>query len=125
VFFPHAPTKRNFHAFFETKAGTKQPLCALISAVSLPPSISSPQKLLHWVACLDFSVSAKQEQLGLIQQWQPASMTLSALRGSVQDHAILLCNALKGLGRDAYVCCGSLCRIEFCAGRSDAGRAIV
>lgn len=40
--------------------------------------------------------------------WQSPNFFLEVRKGDMEDHAILLCNLLLGLGMDAYVCVGRL-----------------
>jgi len=57
---------------------------------------------------MEFSVPPRQRARGEINVWQPPGDVLSLRRGSVQDHAVLLCCALLGLGKMAFVCKGTV-----------------
>lgn len=108
AWYPDSPTNRRFPCQFQDMRGAKLPLPYLISALALPASLGSPGQVLHWVRCLEFNISSKQKNKGSIDKWQAPDTTLAMRKGSVQDHAVLLCCALLGLRKDAWVCLGTV-----------------
>merc|ERR1719424_1011743 len=84
------------------------PLPHLCEPLALPASLSTPGEVMHWVRCLEFIVTTKQKSKGKIDKWQNPEATLALRKGAVQDHAVLLCCALLGLRKDAWVCKGTL-----------------
>lgn len=89
---------------------TYVPLTCLLSPVLVPDEYSMPAQLMHWASSVCFETSARQCKEGIIspKDWQEPSITLSKRKGSVQDHAIVLCSLLLGCQRDAFVCKGTV-----------------
>jgi len=106
--FPDAPTGRRYPCRYSGTHGELIPLPSLIISLALPASLQDPQVVGHWVRCMEFSVPAKQVAAREITAWQVPDLTLSLRRGSVQDHAVVLCCALLGLKKDAFVCKGTV-----------------
>lgn len=108
AWFPDAPQGRRFSSSFASLGREDMPLPILVTPLALPASLATPLKVLHWVKCLEFAVPARQKANGQIHAWQQPVDSLALHRGSVQDHAALLCCALQGLGKHAYVCKGTI-----------------
>eukprot|EP00931_Biecheleriopsis_adriatica_P056234 TRINITY_DN33315_c0_g1_i1.p1 TRINITY_DN33315_c0_g1~~TRINITY_DN33315_c0_g1_i1.p1 ORF type:complete len:1234 (-),score=300.78 TRINITY_DN33315_c0_g1_i1:87-3788(-) len=108
TWFPDSPPKRRWLCNFTPTTGKLTPLARLLTPLALPEELSKPMDILHWVKCLEFQSSARQRATAQIAQWQIPEDTLALRRGAVQDHAVLLCCALMGLKKDAWVCIGSL-----------------
>eukprot|EP00397_Hematodinium_sp_SG-2012_P003279 GEMP01003287.1.p1 GENE.GEMP01003287.1~~GEMP01003287.1.p1 ORF type:complete len:1079 (+),score=267.65 GEMP01003287.1:694-3930(+) len=87
------------------------PLPALICPIIIPQEMARPMKLLHWINCISFSISTKQDRTGHIPNdgIKNPSFFLAARRGPPQDHVLLLCCVLLGLKNDAYVVKGTIC----------------
>ncbi|CAE7880425.1 cep76 [Symbiodinium sp. KB8] len=88
--------------------GKVLPLPRLITPLALPADLGSPLAIMHWIKCIEYNAPARQRACGQINLWQTPSDILALRRGSVQDHAVLLCCALQGLKKDAWVCVGSV-----------------
>ena len=86
------------------------PLMAFLSEVIVSQDYIKPAKLLHWMNCITFRMSVKQERTGRITQdmWKDPQFLLFSRQGTPQDHAILLCSVLLGMSRDAYVVKGTI-----------------
>jgi len=106
AWFPDAPGQRKWPCYYQDIRGDNVPLPYLISALALPKSLEKPEQVMHWIRCLEFIVPAKQKSKGMIDRWQTPETTLAMRKGAVQDHATLLCCALLGLRKDAWVCKG-------------------
>lgn len=106
VWFPDSPAKRRWLCSFNDKSGKTLPLPRLITPLALPAELGSPLSIMHWIKCVEFSAPARQRACGQINEWQTPNDMLALRRGSVQDHAVLLCCALQGLKKDAWVCIG-------------------
>lgn len=108
AWYPDAPPERAFPCSYIDMRGQALPLPYLICPLALPASLSQPGDVMHWIRCLEFLVPTKQRSKGKIDKWQGPEATLSLRKGSTQDHAVLLCCALKGLGKDAWVAKGTV-----------------
>lgn len=108
AWYPDSPAHRRFPCQYQDMKGSKMPMPYLISSLALPASLGAPGQVLHWVRCLEFTLSSKQKNKGHIDKWQSPDTTLAMRKGSVQDHAVLLCCALLGLRKDAWVCLGTV-----------------
>eukprot|EP00930_Biecheleria_cincta_P045619 TRINITY_DN31440_c0_g3_i1.p1 TRINITY_DN31440_c0_g3~~TRINITY_DN31440_c0_g3_i1.p1 ORF type:complete len:1149 (+),score=182.82 TRINITY_DN31440_c0_g3_i1:168-3614(+) len=106
--FPDAPARRRWICQYTDSSGEVRPLPRLIVPLALPASLGEPLKVIHWIKCMEFNAPARQRSCGQINSWQTPSDTLALRRGSVQDHAVLLCCALQGLKKDAWVCIGQV-----------------
>lgn len=86
------------------------PLMAFLARITTDQKYSQPTYLLHWMNCISFSSMKSQDNTGMIQHagWKDPQNMLSARKGPVQDHALLLCSILLGSGHDAYVCKGTI-----------------
>lgn len=64
----------------------------------------------HWINCLPFATSAKQERTGLIapDAFKGSGFILARRKGPAQDHAMLLCCILLGCKKQAFVCKGTV-----------------
>lgn len=93
---------------------TAVPLMAFLAKIVAPEEYTRPAALLHWMNCITFFHTEAQEKSGRISQagWKDPQTLLSARKGTIQDHAILLCSVLLGNGSDAYVCKGTVWRDE-------------
>jgi len=100
---------------------TAVPLMAFLAKIVAPEEYTRPAALLHWMNCITFFTTEAQEKTGKISEagWKDPQTLLSARKGTVQDHAVLLCSVLLGNGSDAYVCKGTVWRDE---GSSATGR---
>jgi len=108
TWFPDALRTRRFLYSYQDAGGDSLPLPTLISPLALPASLATPNRVAHWIRCTEFSVPPRQRSCAEIGTWQRPEDVLSLRRGSVQDHAVLLCCALLGLGKNAFVCKGTL-----------------
>jgi centrosomal protein CEP76 len=94
------------------QAQEASPLMAFLSRIITPEEYTRPSMLLHWVSCIEFKQSNSQERSGLIPNhvgaWKDSQTLMSGRKGTVQDHAILLCSVLLGSDKDAYVCKGTI-----------------
>lgn len=110
AWFPDGPKeeRRRFLCTYTDTSGDESPLPRLISPLALPASLDTPLAVQHWVRCMEFVVPPAQRSSGQIQRWQDPNSMLSLRRGSIQDHAVLLCCALIGLRKDAFVCKGTV-----------------
>eukprot|EP00403_Amphidinium_massartii_P020862 CAMPEP_0178392860 /NCGR_PEP_ID=MMETSP0689_2-20121128/11894_1 /TAXON_ID=160604 /ORGANISM="Amphidinium massartii, Strain CS-259" /LENGTH=1192 /DNA_ID=CAMNT_0020013443 /DNA_START=73 /DNA_END=3648 /DNA_ORIENTATION=+ len=111
AWFPDLATTRRFLYYYEggNFGGTERlPLPMLIQRLALPQSLSDPLSVQHWVKSMEFVVTNRQAGKGAISGWQAVKDLLATRKGSTQDHAVLLCCALQGLKKDAYVCKGTL-----------------
>lgn len=108
TWFPDAPRKRRFLYKYQNAGSESLPLPILVNPLALPASLATPLKVMHWIKCVEFSIPPRQQTIGHIAGWQKPEDVLSLRRGSVQDHAVLLCCALLGLGKQAFVCKGTL-----------------
>ena len=86
------------------------PLMAFLCETSVNQDYIQPSKLLHWMHCVTYTMSTKQERTGLIfkEMWKDPQYLLFCRKGSPQDHAVLLCSVLLGMSRDAYVVKGTI-----------------
>lgn len=108
AWFPDAPAGRRWLSNFHHASGEQLVLPLLITPLALPASLASPMQILHWIRCMEFTAPARQRSCGQMTIWQKPQDMLSLRRGSVQDHAVLLCCALLGLGKNAFVCKGTV-----------------
>mmetsp|Transcript_98361 Transcript_98361/g.220198 ORF Transcript_98361/g.220198 Transcript_98361/m.220198 type:complete len:1301 (+) Transcript_98361:36-3938(+) len=86
------------------------PLMAFLVRIITPEEYSWPAMLLHWINCITFHMSSRQERQGEIPPdgWKDPQYMLFTRKGPAQDHAMLLCSVLLGSERDAYVCKGTV-----------------
>eukprot|EP00929_Paragymnodinium_shiwhaense_P100192 TRINITY_DN6233_c0_g1_i1.p1 TRINITY_DN6233_c0_g1~~TRINITY_DN6233_c0_g1_i1.p1 ORF type:complete len:1181 (-),score=328.05 TRINITY_DN6233_c0_g1_i1:96-3638(-) len=108
AWFPDSCENRRYLNKYTTSAGDELPLVNLVMPLALPASLEEPQMVLHWVRCMEFTVPPRQRSLGQMSNWATVDSILSLRKGTVQDHAIILCCALMGLRKDAFVCKGTL-----------------
>eukprot|EP00929_Paragymnodinium_shiwhaense_P001334 TRINITY_DN10155_c0_g1_i1.p1 TRINITY_DN10155_c0_g1~~TRINITY_DN10155_c0_g1_i1.p1 ORF type:complete len:1287 (-),score=355.22 TRINITY_DN10155_c0_g1_i1:585-4343(-) len=108
AWFPDAYEGRRFLYKYTDANSEEMPLVKLISPLALPASLEEPQSVLHWTRCIEFTVPPRQRSLGEMSNWCPVETLLSIRKGTVQDHAVVLCCALTGLRKDAFVCKGTL-----------------
>eukprot|EP00916_Digyalum_oweni_P008305 GHVL01013916.1.p1 GENE.GHVL01013916.1~~GHVL01013916.1.p1 ORF type:complete len:1104 (+),score=195.31 GHVL01013916.1:36-3314(+) len=93
---------------------SKVPLSAFLSSIVLPEELTDPYQMLHWLKCLTFKSLKRQRQTGIVEEWSNPSQVLDAGKGTVQDHAVLLCSMLIGVNQDAFVCKGRATDEESC-----------
>eukprot|EP00927_Polykrikos_kofoidii_P027002 TRINITY_DN23916_c0_g2_i1.p1 TRINITY_DN23916_c0_g2~~TRINITY_DN23916_c0_g2_i1.p1 ORF type:complete len:1082 (-),score=180.99 TRINITY_DN23916_c0_g2_i1:521-3319(-) len=108
AWFPDSLEGRRFVSQYKDASGGELPLACLINPLALPESLEEPQSVLHWTRCMEFQVSSRQRAVGKLSNWSPVETILSLRKGTVQDHAVVLCCALVGLREDAFVCKGTL-----------------
>eukprot|EP00928_Gymnodinium_smaydae_P038522 TRINITY_DN26558_c0_g1_i1.p1 TRINITY_DN26558_c0_g1~~TRINITY_DN26558_c0_g1_i1.p1 ORF type:complete len:1124 (+),score=277.79 TRINITY_DN26558_c0_g1_i1:139-3510(+) len=108
TWFPDSVQTRTWPYKFLDNTGVELPLVSLIVPCALPSTLEQPQALLHWVRSIEFIVPARQRAVGEMTQWSRPDAVLAVRKGSVQDHAVVLCCALLGLRKDAFVCKGTL-----------------
>eukprot|EP00425_Heterocapsa_triquetra_P030976 CAMPEP_0195099282 /NCGR_PEP_ID=MMETSP0448-20130528/58188_1 /TAXON_ID=66468 /ORGANISM="Heterocapsa triquestra, Strain CCMP 448" /LENGTH=1293 /DNA_ID=CAMNT_0040134149 /DNA_START=29 /DNA_END=3910 /DNA_ORIENTATION=+ len=86
------------------------PLPAFLCRIITPEEYLLPAFLLHWISCISFANSSKQERQGRIPEngWKDPQTFLFTRKGPVQDHALLLCSVLLGSKKDAWVCKGMI-----------------
>jgi len=86
------------------------PLPSLICPIIIPQEMCFPATLLHWINCISFTISTKQDRSNHIPHdgMKNPSFVLAARRGPPQDHAILLCCILLGCKKNAYVVKGTI-----------------
>eukprot|EP00922_Rhytidocystis_sp_ex-Travisia-forbesii_P007453 GHVS01010881.1.p1 GENE.GHVS01010881.1~~GHVS01010881.1.p1 ORF type:complete len:1534 (-),score=185.84 GHVS01010881.1:14-4615(-) len=107
--FPEAPARRRFLC----TAGHPQtnnlfPLPCFVVPISVPAQISQEGELLHWICSMNFLYPPKQLRTGELPRWLSPNYFLITRKGSINDHALLLCSCLLGLDYDAYVCKGTI-----------------
>eukprot|EP00927_Polykrikos_kofoidii_P025357 TRINITY_DN22798_c0_g1_i1.p1 TRINITY_DN22798_c0_g1~~TRINITY_DN22798_c0_g1_i1.p1 ORF type:complete len:1315 (-),score=263.21 TRINITY_DN22798_c0_g1_i1:111-4055(-) len=104
------PVRRFLCTAMHTQRIDECPLMSFLSSIIVPKEYSLPAKLLHWVYCLSFETSTKQNRTGNIPAdgWKDPAFVMARHKGATQDHAILLCALLLGCKRDAYVCKGTV-----------------
>uniref|UniRef100_A0A0G4HYF1 C2 domain-containing protein n=1 Tax=Chromera velia CCMP2878 TaxID=1169474 RepID=A0A0G4HYF1_9ALVE len=109
--FPNSPPTRNFCPVAEHPA-TRQShsLSSFLTPFVLPEELDDDPELLHWVGCHSWIVPPRQIRTNEIGRggWSPVAHTLLTFKGTVADHALLLCSALLGQRQDAYVCKGTV-----------------
>lgn len=88
------------------------PLMSFLSPIIIPEDDGMPANLLHWMHCLSFETSGQHVRSGRIprQSWHDPEYVLARRKGTVWDHAILLCSLLLGCKKNAYVCKGMVRR---------------
>mmetsp|Transcript_39243 Transcript_39243/g.98745 ORF Transcript_39243/g.98745 Transcript_39243/m.98745 type:complete len:1294 (-) Transcript_39243:41-3922(-) len=86
------------------------PLMAFPCKIITPHEYTRPLSLMHWINCITFSNSSRQERLGELPKdgWKDPQTFLFTRKGPVQDHALLLCSVLLGAKKDAYICKGTI-----------------
>mmetsp|Transcript_70355 Transcript_70355/g.153301 ORF Transcript_70355/g.153301 Transcript_70355/m.153301 type:complete len:1300 (+) Transcript_70355:110-4009(+) len=88
----------------------KLPLMAFLCQIYTPEEYTRPGDLMGWINSITFASSSRQERSGIIPQdgWKDPQTFLFTRKGSVQDHALLLCSVLLGAKKDAYICKGTV-----------------
>ncbi|CAD7967209.1 unnamed protein product [Amoebophrya sp. A25] len=106
------PKKRHFAVTYEDASSGEGPqfLCGLIRHMVLADGMRYHAYLMHWLACISFAVSQRQHASRRIERdsWKQVDETLRSKRGTVHDHCTLLCSILCTIGKDAYVCKGTI-----------------
>eukprot|EP01112_Ceratiomyxa_fruticulosa_P014986 TRINITY_DN4355_c0_g1_i2.p1 TRINITY_DN4355_c0_g1~~TRINITY_DN4355_c0_g1_i2.p1 ORF type:complete len:624 (-),score=98.42 TRINITY_DN4355_c0_g1_i2:51-1922(-) len=92
--------------FTQTENGTDMPVCSFLQPLRAGRLIDSPRHAARFVSLLAFE---KEESLGGGSKdiWHTPHTFLAKGKGTVEDHAILLCCLLLGFGLDAYVAIGT------------------
>lgn len=108
AWFPDSLPKRNWVSRYTDAHGEELPLPMLVRPLALPASLATPSKIAHWIKCMEFTVPPRQRACGELSHWQRPEDILAVRKGSVQDHAVLLCCALTGLGKNAFICKGTV-----------------
>ncbi|CXH80133.1 centrosomal protein CEP76, putative [Plasmodium berghei] len=102
--FPKAIKNRSFPCISKNEFDDNYyPLCSFVTPINLPAQVSTPGPLFHWLNNIEY-IENDDESTNLT----PPHFFLSYKKGTIQDHAILLCCCLKGLEYDAYVCKGTI-----------------
>lgn len=81
-----------------------KPIFSYISRLKLR-GIDSPEQAARFVSLIPFE--KPDASSSPLSPWRHFHSFLAEGRGSVQDHASLLCSLLLGFGLDAYICLGS------------------
>mmetsp|Transcript_78620 Transcript_78620/g.206948 ORF Transcript_78620/g.206948 Transcript_78620/m.206948 type:complete len:544 (-) Transcript_78620:201-1832(-) len=86
------------------------PLMAFLCNIITPEEYTRPSALMHWINCITFDTTSRQERSGEIPQdgWKDPQTFLFTRKGPVQDHALLLCSVLLGAKKDAFICKGTV-----------------
>ncbi|CAD7945417.1 unnamed protein product [Amoebophrya sp. A25] len=86
------------------------PLPAFLCPLIIPQELCRPAVLMHWMNCVPFQSSSKQERSGLMpdDSLKNVAFILARRRGPPQNHALLLCCILLGCKKNAYVCKGQI-----------------
>ncbi|EZG44341.1 C2 domain protein [Gregarina niphandrodes] len=108
--YPQAPPGRVWMCMSRRGGEGWYPLCGYISPTPVPKGISGPGELLHWVSCISYTNTTGGtigNATGTVG-WNTPNHTLNVRKGTIQEHAAVLCSFLLGLGFDAYVALGTL-----------------
>eukprot|EP00698_Gefionella_okellyi_P021413 TRINITY_DN693_c0_g1_i2.p1 TRINITY_DN693_c0_g1~~TRINITY_DN693_c0_g1_i2.p1 ORF type:complete len:635 (-),score=95.57 TRINITY_DN693_c0_g1_i2:330-2234(-) len=92
--------------FATTEAGQQKCVCTYVRPIRSSRLIESARHAARFVALIP-RVGSELIGGGRTDVWQTPHATLAACAGDLEDHAVLLCSLLLGLGLDAYVCVGS------------------
>eukprot|EP00919_Chromeraceae_sp_WS-2016_P039845 GHVR01094925.1.p1 GENE.GHVR01094925.1~~GHVR01094925.1.p1 ORF type:complete len:206 (-),score=36.04 GHVR01094925.1:4-621(-) len=105
--FPNSIGTRHFTTVCEI-GGTSLPLSSLVTPLTLPEETQNTSQLFHLIGSVSYTVTNKQLAFGTFGKdgWSAPSHTLLTRRGNVASHAVLLCCALQGQRKDAFVCKG-------------------
>ncbi|SCN58593.1 centrosomal protein CEP76, putative [Plasmodium chabaudi chabaudi] len=102
--FPKAIKNRSFPCISKNEFDDNYyPLCSFVTPINLPAQVSTPGPLFHWLNNIEY-IENDDESVN----FTPPHFFLSYKKGTIQDHALLLCCCLKGLEYDAYVCKGTI-----------------
>ena len=97
---------RSFDLMASRTDATSCLLCRLIHPISPPEGIDSPLKIIRFVSSIPYVPdSVTFDTSGDV--WCTCQEFLDMRQGDEEEHAILLCNMLKTIGKDAYVALGS------------------
>jgi len=89
--------------------GCEHFFCEYLTPVIPPSEMDSAIKVARMVRCITWSddeETFKNEKSKEV--WQAPPFFMEMRKGDMEDHALLMCNLLLGLGLDAYVCVGRL-----------------
>jgi len=103
---------RRFMGCMKTIEYGDKPLMAWICKIIVPGKYSCAPLLLHWMNCFTFHIDSRQQRNGLVNSINDVQTLLFSRKGSVQDHAVLLCSILRGTSRDAYVVKGTVWAVD-------------
>eukprot|EP00917_Polyrhabdina_sp_WS-2016_P007012 GHVP01015604.1.p1 GENE.GHVP01015604.1~~GHVP01015604.1.p1 ORF type:complete len:918 (+),score=178.95 GHVP01015604.1:382-3135(+) len=107
--YPQSPKNRSFQCCTEHPVSRLlSPLPTFVTTIALPKRLLAVGELLAWIKTLTFTVPSSFFHTGELNTWLPPSMLLKMKKGTVNDHAVLLCSCLLGAGYDAYVCKGTI-----------------
>ncbi|CEP02261.1 Uncharacterized protein PBTT_00233 [Plasmodiophora brassicae] len=114
-FAMNCPPKRYFHVQgIDEQTGSVFWLPRFLGELHPPAGLLSDEDLLHFVSSLEFQhrscgkSSKKDNMKPPMLTWSDPFYFLDKRKGTVRDHAILLCNFLLARMHDAYVCIGSI-----------------
>lgn len=108
--------KGNFMAFATDETNTKRFLPTYLTKSPPPPDVHDPMALACMVHCITFETDrhirdgkGTGSKGGTPQEvWLSPNYFLDVKKGGAEDHAVLLCNLLLGMGMDAYLAVGRL-----------------
>ena len=93
----------------EDQDGTEHFFSEYLCPQQPPSEMKTPEQVARMVRCVtwatDTEVFNKDSRRDV---WQSPTFFLEIRKGDFEDHALLMCNLLLGLGMDAYVCVGRL-----------------
>ena len=105
---PKHAQERDITVFAPTATGEKALVCKFVRPQPPPPNdmmASDERKLLRFVSHIPFVDDAA---LGAsLDVWNTTASFLDLLAGDAEEHALLLCNLFKALGKTAYVLIGT------------------
>ncbi|CAM9697417.1 unnamed protein product [Pylaiella littoralis] len=98
-------SKRSVKIFAEDERGQHRCVCSFLQPYQHGRMLPTPRHAARFVSLLPFQPRSSVGE-PRAQAWNSPHAFLSAGRGDVSDHALLLCSLLLGFGLDAFVCCG-------------------
>jgi centrosomal protein CEP76 len=94
------------------KTPAMTPLMSFLCPIIIPEDEGFPARLMHLINCLTFESQGDHLRTGRISRssWHDSDHVLAKRKGTVWDHAVLLCSLLLGCKKDAYICKGLIKR---------------
>jgi centrosomal protein CEP76 len=77
---------------------------SLIEPITIGRAINTPYEAARFVSLIPYERNETSGQK--YEQWNTTHTFMSAGKGDVEDHSVLLCNLLLGFGLDAYIAVG-------------------
>eukprot|EP00002_Diphylleia_rotans_P038836 TRINITY_DN8878_c0_g1_i1.p1 TRINITY_DN8878_c0_g1~~TRINITY_DN8878_c0_g1_i1.p1 ORF type:complete len:600 (+),score=95.19 TRINITY_DN8878_c0_g1_i1:110-1909(+) len=99
-------SSRPIKIFVQNEHGINRPVCSFIKVLRAGRLLDTPRHAARFVSLIPFG---RDDVVGGTRTdvWFSHHTFLCRGRGSVEEHAILLCSLLLGFGLDAFVCLGS------------------